>query len=285
MASRKPFVVIAVITGLAGIVVGRVQNIFARDRTELPQAVPNRPVVFLLHGLANSPIAMKALEREGKQRGYTVVNWGYRTRNHSVDDIAAKLTEVVKPFEDVSAPIHFVGHSMGGIVIRRMLDTYRPKNLGRVVMIGTPNQGAEIAERLGDWKLFHRLYGQTGQDLRTQTTSTAVSAGIPPCEFGVIAGGTGTRFGMNPVVPGDDDGLVSVVSTRLAGMKDWIRLPHVHGLIQLMPRTVENTYLFLENGEFETKAPRDFVQRDPSNPKQILRVSGRIEGSRESFGQ
>ncbi len=279
--ARKSLVVFAFITGLASIAYGRVQALFIRDQEVQPKDAGDRPVVFLLHGLANSPIAMKALELEGRKRGYVVVNWGYRTRHHSVDEIATKLAKAVKPFENGSGPIHFVGHSMGGIVIRRLLDIHRPKNLGRVVMIGTPNQGSDVAERVGDWHLFQFLYGQTGQDLRKQTTSTAVVAGIPPCEFGVIAGGTGTRYGMNPLLPGDDDGLVTVVSTRIPGMTDWIRLPHAHGLMQVMPRTVHNTFLFLETGRFEDYAPRDFVQRDPQEPWRIVRVPGRIEDAQD----
>lgn len=262
----------------------RISSLFVRDGRPEEYPAGKGTVVFLLHGLANGPIAMKALEREAKRRDYTVINWGYKTRNRSIDEIASKLREVVEPHEATADRIHFVGHSMGGLVIRRLLDHYKPKNLGRVVMIGTPNQGADIAERVGDWKLFHFLYGQTGQDLRTSGTATARVAGIPCCEFGVIAGGTGTRFGLNPLIPGDDDGLVTVESTRIPGMADWIRVPHGHGYMQIMPQTVRNTFLFLETGRFEENAVRDYVRRSPEEPGKLERVQGIMEmdGSQSS---
>lgn len=282
MVAKSVRLLVACLAGFASIAFGRMQSLVIRDRKPEPVVQTEGPVLFLLHGLANSPVSMKMLEKEGRKRGYTVVNWGYRTRNHAIDDIADKLVESVRAYENGSGPIHFVGHSLGGIVIRRMLDKHTPKNLGRVVMIGTPNQGADFAETVGEWKLFHKLYGKTGQDLRKTTESMALIAGIPKCEFGVIAGGTGTRYGMNPVVPGDDDGLVTVASTRLPGMKDWIRLPHAHGLIQIMPRSVDNTFLFLETGRFEEDAPRDFVEKDPAG-RGIVRVPGIME-SQESPG-
>jgi triacylglycerol lipase len=222
-------------------------------------AEPRDHVVFLLHGIAKAAYDMTALDRALRKRGYRTVNWKYPSRKHPVEELSDMLAERVA--REAPARADFVTHSMGGIVVRAYLDRHRPKNLGRIVMIGPPSQGAWLAGRIGHWKLFRSLYGPAGQQLRPGDNGVCASLGVPPCEFGIIAGGfrsggRASRVGMNPILPGNNDGTVSVHETHLDGAADFLLLPYAHGFIQLMPRTVRNTIAFLETGRFlETRQP------------------------------
>ncbi len=192
---------------------------------------------------------MVILQRSLIRRGYKVVNWQYPSTKMELQDIAALLDKEVQKHGD--RRVNFVTHSMGGIVVRTYLQTYRPQNMGRLVMIAPPNQGAFLADLLGNWVPYKLILGPAGQQLRQGDQGACACAGSPNCDFGIIAGGTGKKMGMNPIVPGDNDGTVSVESTKLDGAKDFMVLPYAHPVIQMMPRTVRNVTLFLKNGKFE----------------------------------
>lgn len=205
-------------------------------------------VVFLLHGICKSSYDMAFIALTLRRAGYEVVNWQYPSRKYDLEKLAGKLEEAVKPYAD--RQVHFVTHSMGGIVVRTYLNTYKPGNVGRMVMIAPPNQGAFLANLLGDWMVYRLVFGPAGQQLRQGAPGGCAEAGVPGCEFGVIAGGTGDSHGMNPIIPGDNDGTVAVADTRLEGMQDFLLVPYGHTYIQFMPRTVQNVMHFLETGHF-----------------------------------
>ena len=145
---------------------------------------------------------------------------------------------------------------MGGIVARTYLSRYKPKNVGRLVLIGTPNRGAALADLLASTTLYRAAYGPAGQQLRRGEAGLCEAAGTPECEFGIIAGGRGDGKGFLPIIPGDDDGIVEVESTRLEGARDFILVPYLHGNIQSMPRTIRETAHFLRHGRFSDGANR-----------------------------
>jgi triacylglycerol lipase len=206
------------------------------------------PLVFLLHGICRTGLGMFPMRRALQKRGYEVVNWTYPSRKYTMEQLADRLARLVEPYAGRTK--HFVTHSMGGILVRLYLQRCPPPNLGRFVMIGPPNQGAFLADKLAPWWLYRRIFGPAGLQLRRGIAGSCADAGIPPCEFGIIAGGKGNSRGINRYIPGDNDGTVEVDGTRLDGAADFLILPHIHTWIHMMPATVRNTLHFLETGRF-----------------------------------
>lgn len=222
------------------------------ENADNPDNTRPNEMVFLLHGIGKGKFDMAALSRRLRSEGYAVVNWGYPSTKYCISDLADKLAEQVARFPNYK--IHFVTHSMGGIVVRTYFSRHKNEleNPGRLVMIAPPSQGAELAQFFGNWSIYQYMMGPAGQDLRPGDGGKCVEAGIPPVDFGIIAGGTGTKIGINPLLPGDNDGTVTVESTKLEGAQDFAMVPYPHPVIQMMPKTADFVVKFLENGSFTT---------------------------------
>jgi hypothetical protein len=126
----------------------------------------------------------------------------------------------------------------------------------RLVMLGTPNLGAELAGMLKNLFLFRAVYGPAGQDLVPGEGSVIAGLPTPAFQFGIIAGGKGDDNGFNRFIPGDDDGTVTVASTRLPGATDFLRIPRLHSFLMADPTALQAIRCFLESGRF-------FPDRDP----------------------
>ncbi len=228
--------------------------------------------VVLLHGLAAPCWSMKALARHlRKHGGYEVFPVDYASLRSSIDDQAANLASIIRNLDGIQQ-IHLVGHSMGNIVIRRYLagndapiDGWRPDNrIGRIVMIAPPNHGSRQATQLADNALFQKVFGEAGQQLGVGWESLEPRLATPRTEFGIIAGGTGNRVGFSPfLLPGDDDGRITVETTRLAGASDFVTVSSIHELIGNDPRTFGYTLSFLANGYFASPTERQSIPLDP----------------------
>jgi len=143
---------------------------------------------------------------------------------------------------------------LGGLVVRTLLarqgDAWRTRlRLGRIVMLAPPSQGSAVAETLKDFMPFEWLAGPSGQDV-TASGVEAERIPVPPCEFGVIAGGKNDDRGWNPLLVGDDDGVVTVEETRLPGATDFLLVERAHTFIMRAPEVVEATRNFLLAGIF-----------------------------------
>lgn len=211
-------------------------------------------VVVLLHGIGNIPLSMKYLENSLEKAGYRVHNLGYPSTDVPIEEAAASVRQVVLGLKDVDR-INFVGHSMGNLVFRMLLEEDLP-GLGRVVMIAPPNQGSFVAKQLEDLDIFRWIFGPAGQQLPADNKAFFENLPIPNCEFGIIAGGRGTEKGYNPLLKGDDDGTVSVQETKLPGAADFIIVNKTHTMILFAPETVEQTIHFLKFGKFQTVEPK-----------------------------
>ncbi|HEY5657312.1 MAG TPA: alpha/beta fold hydrolase [Myxococcota bacterium] len=223
----------------------------ASDAAEQPRAT-----VVLLHGLARSAASMSDLEDALSAHGYRVINLDYPSTQHSIDDLVAILEgELDRCCRAGPAPVHFVTHSLGGILVRAYLARNAFEPLGRVVMLSPPNQGSELVDAFGDSPLYELVLGPAGQELGTDATSVPRALPAVNFELGII---TGDRS-VNPVgawlLPGENDGTVSVESARVAGMKDFLVLPENHTFIMDSPRVAEEIVHFLEKGRFSSTAP------------------------------
>jgi pimeloyl-ACP methyl ester carboxylesterase len=197
---------------------------------------------------------MMTMEYGLRMQGFQTVNWGYNSVRRTIPELADDMAEGLKPYS--GHRVHLVCHSMGGIVSRVYLDKFKPRNIGRMVMIGTPNRGAALADMFSSTTAYRLFFGPAGLQLQTGDAGLCESAGIPECEFGIIAGGRGNSKGFFSVIPGDDDTIVEVESTRLKGARDFILVPYIHANIQSMPRTIRETAYFLRHGRFTEGANR-----------------------------
>ena len=186
--------------------------------------------------------------------GYTHVPFEYPSTRVPLEQSASFLHSLLESLTDVSE-ISFVVHSMGGQVVRRYLKDHRDPRLHRMVMLGTPNNGAELADMLKNNLVYRTIYGPAGQELVTDKLGTIKSLPIPDFEFGIIAGGRGDDRGFNRLLRGDNDGTVTVASARLAGAVDYLRVPKIHSFLMSDAAAIAAVRHFLEHGRFSPDRP------------------------------
>lgn len=221
----------------------------------LPAQAMASDTVVLLHGVAKSSRDMAPVENALREAGYETVNIDYPSQDENLDGIARWLREnaLTETFWANAETVHFVTHSMGGLVARRYLHVYRTEipegKLGRVVMLAPPNRGSEVADLLEHLPPYKWYYGPAGAELTTKTQDGIDEQ--PWYELGVIAG---TREWTYPVaafvVPGKSDGRVSVERTKIEGMADHTTLPATHTFIMNKKEVHDLVFEFLKNGHF-----------------------------------
>lgn len=209
-------------------------------------------LVILLHGAGRSPRSMGRIAKALTKQGYQVHNLGYPSRRLPIEGLVEYLGEQITKIQPGShAKIHFVTHSLGGIVLRYFLKHNSLPNLGRVVMLAPPNQGAALAEIFRKLPFYGWILGPVGAQVGTDPDSIPNTLGPVDCEVGVIAGNRSFNPLFSPLIPGPDDGRVAVESTKLIGITDFLVLPCIHPLIMNYRQVIRQTIHFLSQGHFD----------------------------------
>lgn len=207
--------------------------------------------VILLHGLAKSGSSMEALQRALEKAGHTAVNVSYPSTDFPLEKLAgpaiAPALDQCRDFDEIS----FVTHSMGGILVRQYLSRVTIKNLKHVVMLGPPNQGSEVVDKLGNFPGFHFIFGDAGMQLGTGEMSVPNKLGAATFDVGIIAGTRSINPILSSLLPQKDDGKVTVERTKLAGMNDHLEMPVTHVFMMKNPEVIAQVIHYLEYGHFE----------------------------------
>jgi len=213
--------------------------------------------IILLHGLCRTKQSMTRMEAALAEAGYIVWNVGYPSRSGSTAQLAETVigNAVTNCQSRGATRIHFVTHSFGGILVRSYLAQHSVPVLGRVVMLGPPNQGSELVDRFGAWWLFGVIGGPAGRELGTGLDSVPNRLGPAGFSLGVIAGNRSRNWFGSAWIPGKDDGKVSVERTRVAGMSDHVVVGAAHAFLAKNRAALRQTLRFLREGTFEHSPP------------------------------
>jgi len=209
--------------------------------------------VILLHGMARSDRSMKTMEAALSAQGYAVVNYAYPSTDYDIETITkehiAKALAQCQP----ATKVNFVTHSLGSIVLRKYLSEHTIDTLGRVVMLGPPNKGSEVVDRLKNIPGFKLINGPAGMQLGTQHNSVPNSLGGVDYPVGIIAGSATVNPILSLMLPKPNDGKVSVESTKLEGMSDHIVVPVSHPFLMKNKDVICQVKAFLNTGKFFRK--------------------------------
>jgi hypothetical protein len=212
----------------------------------------NNEAVILLHGLARKASSMKKLERALKENGYQVVNVDYPSTKHDIEALAEwSIGNAIKKVGP-NSKIHFVTHSMGGILVRQFLRQYKMHNLGRVVMLGPPNSGSEIVDLLQNVPGFKTVNGPAGLQLSAKKDALPNQLGPANFELGIIAGSRSVNLVLSTMLPMPNDGKVSVESSKLEGMSAHLTMPVTHTFMMRNSAVITQVILFLQQGAFKS---------------------------------
>jgi len=210
----------------------------------------NKKSVILIHGLARTYRSMKKLGNFLSQKGFNVIYIDYPSRKFSIETLVDLIHEgILKNNIPRGEDTHIVTHSLGGIIVRLYAQKYG-LHVGRVVMIAPPNKGSEVADHLSKLSLVKKIMGPALSELKTSDESLPNRLGIINFQLGIIAGTKSSNPLFSAWIQGENDGKVSLESTKTKGMKDFIAMPYGHTFICDRRKVLEQVVTFIESGGF-----------------------------------
>lgn len=192
--------------------------------------------ILMTHGYAGHTLLLKPLARRLEAAGYACHRWGYRSLWWATEHHARRLIEQLKSLDQVG-PFHVITHSMGALVLRSALQSFRPARLQKVVMLCPPNQGAHAASR------FQGLAGWLSPALAEISDSPDSLANQLPTDI--------TQHYCVGTIVAEGDWVVSPESTQLPGLADSVTLPGMHSGLLFKPECAEQVTHFLRLGKFD----------------------------------
>lgn len=220
--------------------------------SQLALAANSDECVVLLHGMGRTSYSMGKIEEQLQDKGYLVRNESYPSTSESISELAELAVGGGVQFcaQHKASKVHFVSHSLGGILVRAYLQHNTIDQLGRIVMLAPPNQGSEVVDLLHDYSVYDMAMGPAGQALGTAADSLPNQLKPITGEIGVIAGNFSSDPWFSPMIPGEDDGKVSVERTKLAEMQDFLVVDAGHTFIMRNDEVIDQILLFLREGKF-----------------------------------
>ena len=206
--------------------------------------------VIVLHGIFRTSSHMQKIAMHLESEGFDVINLDYPSTDYPLEDLIEIIHQDIQKHIVEDKPIHFVGYSMGGLLLRGLLEKYPPQNLGRVVQLAPPNKGSEVADFLKSNWLYKKLYGPAGQQLTTDQTEILHLLGHVHYELGVVSGSRSLDPICSLLIKGQSDGKVSIESTKIEGMKDHIIVKGTHTFFPRNKEVQRQAAHFLKYGEF-----------------------------------
>jgi pimeloyl-ACP methyl ester carboxylesterase len=233
-------------------------------------AAADQEMVVLLHGFGRTDRSMHPLEERLLASGFLVRNLHYPSMKLSPPELTDFLDQELAACCSTAPRLHFVTHSLGGILVRAYLAEHHPPHLGRVVMIAPPNHGSEFSDLFGRSRLLRAVMGPTATQLGTGGDSLPNRLPPPWFDVGIIAGIDDFNPVGNFVVPQPSDGTVSLESTLLDGMADFVIVYESHTFIMRSRVVADYAICFLRTGRFHTTEPagsdiiRELIPAAPS---------------------
>jgi len=221
--------------------------------------------VVLIHGLGRTRLSLLGMQIWLRRRGYRVVNFAYPSRSLPVADVVRDWLEPALAVLDVAegARVHFVTHSLGGIVFRNWaMGRAADFPLGRVVMLAPPNYGSEIMDHIGGQPWARLVLGPAVDELRTEAMSGADRLGAVPAETAVIMGNRAKIRLFRHLLGPESDGIVSVRAGWLPGLAGFLVVPADHTFIMWRPLVLRAVGHFLAHGSF-AESPFTHYEANP----------------------
>ncbi len=216
--------------------------------------------VIVLHGLGRGRQSMKPLVNHLRDSlRSSILSFGYASTKAHISEHGQALANVVSGLSG-STHISFVGHSLGNLVIRSWLSQASDESLEklcRVVMLGPPNQGSDLAKKASKIWILKTFSQGAAKDLLIDWDNVSASLPAPPCSFGIVAGGKNDSHGFSALLDGDDDSVVRVAETRLSGSTATMIVPVRHNDMMQSPTVQDAVTAFLLTGQFPDQKKED----------------------------
>ena len=224
-----------------------------------PAATPplKGETVVLLHGLIRSERSMRKMERELRAEGYRVINHDYPSTTAPIAELADDVFKALEPQISDGQTVHFVTHSLGGIVLRQHLEHHQIPNLGRTIMLAPPSQGSELPDKQGGIGIDRMLNGPAGNELGTGTNSLPRKLKAPTFPLGIIAGDRSVNPFLSALIPGPDDGKVSLARVKPSTFTDYAQVHATHTFMAKNAVVIAHTKHFLAHGQFKQERSHD----------------------------